>query len=88
MARREVRQVWQTCVDVRVVLNASPAEEEEGEEGEGGAPTPSKADVDLWNAVLEMQTRAFAAENPGVWARTFDANAVLNAVLDVAGVAG
>ena len=45
-------------------------------------PSPSKAQIDLWDATLASYSRVFTREHPDALSMLFDANKFLNGVLD------
>ncbi|KAL4935394.1 hypothetical protein BDV06DRAFT_234358 [Aspergillus oleicola] len=64
-------------------LDRTPANQLRTREGEEGVP--SSRQVQLWNDLLKKQSQSFQDGNPGSSVLVFDANSLLNAVLDEPG---
>ncbi|KAL4797102.1 hypothetical protein BDV19DRAFT_387639 [Aspergillus venezuelensis] len=61
-------------------LNRTPANQERTEEGQ--ETVPSKEQLELWNNLLLQQSKTFKANNPDTNVLIFDANTLLNHILD------
>ncbi|KAL4956357.1 hypothetical protein BDW69DRAFT_192487 [Aspergillus filifer] len=67
-------------------LDRTPANQLRIEKGEEAVP--SKEQVELWNSLILQQSETFKAENPSTETLIFDANILLNRILDEPGKYG